>query len=188
MKRVIFKTRRLEIRMAAKEDALLYYQLWTDPSVMTYVGFPQGLPITLEQVNEKIRSQGDELFGHLLVVTLKKTDEPIGECKMYAPDQQGIAETDVKLLPNYWGHKFGVEVKAGLVTYLFTYTDCIAVQATPNVNNLASIKMQEAVGGVRVGEETSKFPESMQAYTTPVPHYVYHVYHQGWLKAQAKDR
>jgi RimJ/RimL family protein N-acetyltransferase len=77
-----------------------------------------------------------------------------------------------------------VEIKRGLLDYLFTHTDCDAVQATPNVNNIASIKMQEAVGGERVGEEVYQFPESMRDFTTPVHHYIYRVYRRTWERDQ----
>ena len=91
-----------------------------------------------------------------------------------------MAETDVKLLPDFWGHKYGVEIKRALVSHLFTHTDCIAVEATPNVENIASIKMQEAVGGVRIKEAVYQFPDHMRDYTTPVHHYVYRVERSTW--------
>jgi RimJ/RimL family protein N-acetyltransferase len=71
-----------------------------------------------------------------------------------------------------------------LVVYLFAHTDCVAVQATPNVGNVASIRMQESVGGVRVGEQVYEFPESMRDYTTPVHHYIYRVYRKDWEQRQ----
>jgi RimJ/RimL family protein N-acetyltransferase len=86
----------------------------------------------------------------------------------------------VKLLPAYWGNKYGVEIKQALLDYLFTNTSCSAVEATPNVENSASIKMQEAVGGVRVGEDTFQVPESKREYATPVHHYIYHVRREKW--------
>jgi RimJ/RimL family protein N-acetyltransferase len=73
-----------------------------------------------------------------------------------------------------------VEIKQALVDYLFTHTTCLAVEGTPNVANVASIKMQEAVGAVRVGEETHRFPESMAETTAPVHHYIYHVLRPDW--------
>jgi RimJ/RimL family protein N-acetyltransferase len=57
-----------------------------------------------------------------------------------------------------------------------------AVEATPNVDNIASIKMQEAVGAVRVGEAVYTFPESMQAYTVPVHHTIYRLYRSTWAE------
>lgn len=86
----------------------------------------------------------------------------------------------MKLLPAFWGQRYGVEVKQGLLDYLFTHTDCEAVEATPNVANLASIKMQEAVGGVRIDEAIFHFPEAMQRYTVPVHYYTYRVSRKDW--------
>jgi RimJ/RimL family protein N-acetyltransferase len=167
----------------------MYYQLWTNPIVMRNVGFPHGLPITLDEVcakiAEHIQIQGD--FGRLLVVEEKTSGTVIGECKMYLPDENGISETDVKLLPKYWGQKYGVEIKRGLVNHLFTNTDCKIVQATPNINNTASIKMQEAVGGVRVGQDTFYPSEEMKTYACPVPYYIYHVHRHTWENERGKN-
>ncbi len=177
---IIFETDRLAIRLAMVHDADMYYRLWTDPRVMTNVGFPNGLPTTHEEILEQIAAGGSTGFDELLVVELKSDGQAIGECKLGRPNPEGIATTDVKLLPEFWGNRYGVEVKRGLVDYLFSHTDCLAVEATPNINNPASIKMQEAVGGVRVGEETGQFPESMRSYTKPVHYYIYRVYREDW--------
>ena len=178
---VIVKTKRLVIRKATIEDAPIYYKLWTNPDVMTFVGFPQGLPITQEEIEDRIRNQCNEAFlDQRLIVVLGVTGEAIGECTMHTPDEKGLAETDVKLLPTYWGHKYGIEIKQALLFILFTKTDCMVVQATPNVKNIASIKMQEAVGGVRMGKGIFEFPEKMKEYTTPVHHYIYHVHREDW--------
>jgi RimJ/RimL family protein N-acetyltransferase len=176
----VFETARLVIKKATVADVDTYLRLWNDPRVMTNVGFPQGLRISREKIEEQMLQQPDSEFDRLLVVQLKETGEPIGECKLGRPDAGGIAETDIKLLPAYWGHKYGVETKWGLLSYLFSHTNCDCVQATPNVNNIASVKMQEAVGGVRVDEGIYQFPESMREFTTPVHHYVYRVYRTDW--------
>ena len=182
---MIIETKRLKIRMATLDDVPFYYQLWTNPDVMKNVGFPQGLQITQEEIEAQIQRGGNQLFGHLLVVLLKENEEMIGECVMHPVNKEGIAETGIKLLPQYWGHKYGLEIKLALVDYLFAYTDCSAVQATPNVQNIASIKMQEAVGGKRIREELYEFPESMQSYTKPLRYYVYHVTRKDWIQRQS---
>lgn len=172
----VFETERLRARTAVVDDADLFLALWTDPRVMTFVGFPHGLPITRDQIVDQLAAQHGRVFDARLVVELRTSGEPIGECKLGTPNVEGIAETDVKLLPRYWGNRYGVEVKRALVDYLFTHTTCTAVQATPNIHNVASIRMQEAVGGVRVGEGVFTFPADRLAHTCPVPHYVYRVY------------
>jgi len=180
----VFDTERVVIRTATEQDVDLLYELWTDPRVMVYVGFPHGLRITRQEIKLRLQRPFESEFESVLVIELKATGEAIGQCGMHAPDEEGIAGTDIKLLPAFWGHKYGLEVKRGLVSYLFAHTDCTAVQATPNVDNVASIRMQEAVGGVRVGEQVYEFPESMRDYTTPVHHYIYRVYRKDWEQDQ----
>ena len=181
----VFDTERLIVRTATAKDVDLIYELWTDPRVMANAGFPHGLRTTREEIEKRLRKPSDSEFERTLVVELKDTGQPIGQCLMHHPDDEGIAETDIKLLPAFWGHKYGVETKRGLVAHLFTHTDCTAVGASPDVGNIASIKMQESVGGVRVREAVYEFPESMRDYTTPVHHYIYHVYREDWERKQS---
>jgi RimJ/RimL family protein N-acetyltransferase len=73
--------------------------------------------------------------------------------------------------------------RISVLNHLFSNTDCIAVKAAPNANNIASIRMQEAVGGIRISEPTDHFPESMQNDTTPIHHYIYRVSETDWERA-----
>jgi len=177
---MVFQTDRLVIRKAvpSDDDVEFFYRLWTDPKVMVNVGFPYGLKITREAIRSGFEEQGTNEFKTRLVVELKTTGEPIGECKLGQPDDDGICETDVKLRPEFWGKGYGTEIKQGLVDYLFTYTDCKAVKASPNKKNIASQRMQEKVGGKRVGEHTYRFPEEMRAYTFEVESYIYMVFRE----------
>lgn len=160
----------------------MYMKLWTDPRVMSNVGFPGGLQVSEDEVRKKLQTQHDSEYDRLLAVQLNNSGVTVGECCIHFPDEKGIAGTDVKLLPEHWGNGFGKEIKRGLLDYLFTNTDCIAVEASPNVNNLASIRMQESVGGDRTGEAVYRFPEEMASYTVPVHHYIYRVSRKTWEK------
>ena len=185
---IVFETERLVVRLATVEDVEIFYRLWTNRQIMANVGFPYGLPITRADVKYKISLGGPSEFEQLLIVVIKTTGQAIGECKLHRPDRDGIAATDVKLLLEFWGNHYGVEVKHGLLEHLFTHTDCESVEATPNVGNIPSIKMQEAVGGVRVGESIYEFPESERSYTAPVHHYIYRVSRENWEKRQEESR
>jgi RimJ/RimL family protein N-acetyltransferase len=178
----VFETPRLIIRIAEEADAEFIFNLWTNPKVMIYVGFPQGLRITLEQIQQHLKTGERSFFIRPLMIVLKFTSEVIGQCKLGLPDENGVAETDIKLFPEFWGNKLGVETKRGLVDYLFAHTDCKIVAASPNINNIASIKMQEAVGGIRVEEGVYEFPEEMKGFTVPVPYAIYHVRREEWVK------
>jgi RimJ/RimL family protein N-acetyltransferase len=179
---IVVETERLIICKAAEGDADFYYQLWTNPDVMRNVGFPQGMRVTREEIEKRLQAAGASPLGRLLVARLEGTRETIGECWMDCPNEEGISETDVKLLPRYWGNRYGVEIKRALVAYLFTHTQCRIIQASPNVENIASIRMQEAAGAVRIDEGIYEFPEKMRDYTAPVYYYTYQVHREEWEK------
>jgi RimJ/RimL family protein N-acetyltransferase len=186
MRHPIFETERLLVRVGTADDVDVFYALWTDPEVMKHVGFPSGLPVTRPQLKQRLSAQAASEFERLLVVELKATGQAIGECKLSCPNEEGIVEPDVKLLPEFWGHKYGVEVWSELVAYQFTHTDCRVISATPSVNNAPSIKMQEAVGFLRIGESVYDFPDHMRSYTSPVHHYIYHLNRTDWEQKQAR--
>ena len=177
---LVFETERLAVRTATEEDVELLHALWSNPQVMRNVEFPHGLRVTRCELRERLSKQGTSEFEKLLVVELRATGQAIGECKLSCPGDKGIAEPDVKLLPEFWGQKYGVEVWRGILAYQFAHTDCHAVQATPNKENIASIRMQEAVGAVCVGEDVYRLPEAVQDCTTPVHHYIYRVKRADW--------
>jgi RimJ/RimL family protein N-acetyltransferase len=185
MDAIIFTTQRLYVRIANTADADFLFQLWKNPVVMTNVGFPQGLRTSREEIVAQIKKHAEPPFNQVLIACLKD-GTVIGQCKMTLPNENGISTTDVKLHPDYWGHRYGVEIKGGLLEYLFRKTGCIAVEATPNVQNIASIKMQEAVGGIRIGEDVYNFPETMQEYTKSVHHYIYRVYRKDWNQKELR--
>ena len=178
----VFETERLLVRTAMDEDIDLYHRLWTNPDVMKHVGFPSGIPLHLDEMKEKPFQRGDTEFDQMLVVILKETGQGIGECKLSRPDDEGVAEPDIKLLPAYWRMGYGREVWMEIVSYLFKNTDCDVIQTTPNVANIPAIKIYEAAGAVRTGEDVFHFPESMQEYTTPVHCYIYQLHREDWLK------
>lgn len=184
----VFETKRLAVRTADAGDVALVFTLWTHPQVMRFVGFPQGLRVTWDEVLARVEQNEQCPFECVLIVVEKETAVSIGQCLMHTPNEDGIAETDVKLHPDCWGQKFGVEVKQGLVDYLFTHTNCVAVAGSPNVKNVASIKMQEAVGGVCVREAVYEFPESMRDFTTRVHSIIYHVQRESWEKRMNAEK
>jgi ribosomal-protein-alanine N-acetyltransferase len=179
-RRQVLETGRLAVRFATIEDVDFFYALWTEPQVMKFVGFPYGLRLERSELEGKLSKQGSSEFDHLLVLELKTTGQAIGECYLSSPNEDGISEPDVKLLPQFWGHKYGVEAWRALVDYQFTHTACTAVQGTPNIENLASIKMQEAVGAVRIDEGTYQFPEVMRSFTQPVHYCTYRLLRVDW--------
>jgi RimJ/RimL family protein N-acetyltransferase len=186
---IIINTKRLVIRKLNESDAGFLYKLWTNPKVMRYVGFPKGLNISIDQIlNKYIINQQESELECLMVASKKDTCEIIGECHMSVPDDNGICETDVKLSPEYWGNKYGLEIKKGMVDYIFKHTDAIGIRATPNVDNIPSQKMQESIGAKKVcGANIYVFPEHMRDFTTPVKYYTYIIFRNDWKLKKNKE-
>lgn len=134
MSRIVFETERLIIQRAENlpRHIELYYNPWNNSEVMRNVGFPDGLRISREEISDLIGKKNKRILNALLIVFRKEDNRPIGECKLGQPDDNGIAETDIKLLPEFWGNGYGTEIKRGLVSFLFENTDCETVKATPN--------------------------------------------------------
>jgi len=182
MKNMIFETKRLKVRNAGIKDVEMYYKLWNSPEVMHNVGFPFGLKISKEKIEEQIKNYDETEFDKTLVIIEKESGSTIGECKLGLPDKDGISSTDLKLLPEFWGKKYGVEIKNALCQYLFSKTSARIVKADPNVKNIASQKMQEACGGVQVKEGIYRFPENMKHYTEDLHLVIYHIHKEKWLE------
>lgn len=176
---IVFETERCIVRLAVESDLGFYMALWTNPDVMRHLGFPQGIPVTPEEMRATLIRQGETEFDRLLVIELKATGQPIGECKLSRPED-GVSEPDIKLLPVYWGQGYGTEVWQGIVSYQFRNTDCEAIVTSPNVANAAAIRLYEAAGAVRVGESVYAFPEAMRDFTTPVHSYTYRLSRLDW--------
>ncbi len=188
MKQVIFDTDRLDIVVAENcpEHIELFFRLWNNPEVMKNVGFPEGLGVTREDISRLIQKKNGSVPDALLVVIRKLDGVAIGECKLGSLDEYGISNTDVKLLPEFWGRGYGTEIKRGLVTYLFEKTSCKAVRATPNIENRASQKMQERVGARLVGSGVYKFPSNMRQKTRDVQYLEYLLTREDWLESNAE--
>jgi len=185
---IIFETARLYVRRPTSKDkdVNFYFQLWNDPRVMTNVGFPKGLMIRREDIIAQIARADETEYDKTLLIIDKETNESVGECKLGLADDEGIAHTDVKLIPEFWGKGYGIEIKQALVNYLFTHTDCTAIQASPNKENIASQKMQERVGGKRIKEGTYHFPEHMRSYTKDIELYIYRLTRSDWEERKKK--
>ena len=149
---------------------------------MTFVGFPLGLKIDYEKIEQQLSLHYETEFDKVLLVKLSATNQIIGQCKLGLPNKDNIAKTDIKLAPQFWGNKYGVEIKKALLGYLFKNTNCDSVKGDPNKLNKASIKMQEAVGGIKIKEEIYEFPENMRSYTVDVHSFIYLVTRENWVK------
>lgn len=179
---VPFETARFNVREAGEADAPFIVSLWSDPQVMRFVGFPSGIPTAVDDVPRRMRRGG---WTALLIAEDRISRESIGQCLLGAPDACGVAEPDIKLAPCFWGRGYGRELWTALVDQLFLHSPCAVVRGTPNIGNMASIRMQESAGMRRVGQGVSEFPDEMRAFTLPVPYFVYEITREEWRRRKA---
>lgn len=188
--RIIIETSRLVIErgVPSPQHIELVYDLWTCPEVMKYVGFPQGLKTTKEEI-AKTLSREDPIGCECILIVSRKEDKTLlGHCFFHKPDPQRTCETDIKLLPQYHGAGYGTEIKKALIDYVFTHTSCRRLKATPNINNIKSCRMQEKSGFYKAGKEKSQFPSHMKDYTTLVEYYIYYLEREAWEKREREAK
>ena len=173
-------TRRLGIRTAHPSDAEFIHGLWTSPDVMRFVGFPEGLAITVSEVRKGIERDPDSEFRSRLIVELRSTQVPIGQCKIGTPDSEGICEPDIKLKPEYWGNGYGSELWAAMIEYAFAHSSADIVQGTPNRANIASVRMQLGSGMIQVDEGVFPNLRSPHPGAVPVPYYKLQITREQW--------
>ena len=178
--RYFMQTSRLGIRRATIEDATFIHALWTMPAVMRFVGFPEGLAITVNEVQEGIERDPDSEFGSRLIVELRSTQVPIGQCKIGAPDTDGICEPDIKLSPEFWGNGYGSELWAAMIEYAFAHSSADIVQGTPNRANIASVRMQLGSGMIQVDEGVFQNLRSPHPGAVAVPYYKLQITREQW--------
>ena len=182
----VFETARLIIRRGDPNDVEFIRELWNDPLVMKYVGFPEGLGMSREEVADRFSAETGELFDRILIITMKDGIR-IGNTKIGRINEKGITETDMKIIPAYWGKGYGKEAKKGLCDFIFTHTDAEIVQATPNRENIASIRMQEYAGAKPVDEGIFSFHQKMKMKTCPVPYILYQLNRKDWEKMRLES-
>ncbi len=170
----------LSVRRAKAEDAVFIHELWTSSGVMHFIGFPKGLAITIGDVRRQIESGPDSEFGSLLIAELLETGLPMGQCKIGAPDEEGICEPDIKLKPEYWGNGYSKELWAALIDYAFTHSSAVIVQGTPNRTNTASVRMQQSAGMVEVEEGVFEPDLILHPDAIPVPYSKFQITREQW--------
>jgi RimJ/RimL family protein N-acetyltransferase len=175
------RTRHLGIRRATIQDADFIHTLWTMPAVMRFVGFPEGLAISVNEVREGIERGPNSEFGSRLIVELRSTQVPIGQCKISTPDAAGICEPDIKLSPEVWGSGYGRELWAAMIDYAFQNSPADIVQGTPNRANIASVRMQLGSGMIQVDEGVFVNHSSPHPGAVPVPYFKLQITREQWL-------
>jgi len=154
------------IRPPKSSDLFFLRNLWENPQVMSYVGFPKGL----KQSDEKIKNwiQNWQKGGLHLIIEDKKEIKPIGEIgyrleeKRLNNHKRKFAVLDIKMTPNYWGKGIGFRTLDALIKKLDQNSNFDYYELTPNVENKRAMNLYYKLGFKKSGKpEVWKSPQGI---------------------------
>ncbi|MBQ7130846.1 MAG: GNAT family N-acetyltransferase [Oscillospiraceae bacterium] len=132
------------IRLTEKEDLIHVQRLWGDGDVMHYVGFPNGLPVTMEHLETQWLPWVQNFPGrqHYSVY-----QDPMycGEA-FYDVDELGFACMDIKLLPVARGKGIGTYALSHALDQAFLVGGATVAWVDPDPQNSKALKLYERLG------------------------------------------
>ena len=145
------ETERLVLRAPKPEDAHDLFEAYTqDPDVARHMTW---VPHTSIRETEKFVSECVEAWktGSRLayILEFKTQPHPIG--MLDARIRETTIDIGYVLAKKHWGHGLMPEAIRGLVRVAFAESPCVRVQATCDVDNVASIRTLEKAGFAREG-------------------------------------
>ncbi len=135
----IIETERLLLRALTLDDAFLYYSYHTDPLALTYYDW---MPHSVDEARQNIESIRNDYVEQKYLhwaITLKETDQLIGDCGIFFADHKG--EINYMLDPTNWGKGFMKEALAAVAALCFHQADVYRIQAMTLPDNEASRAM-----------------------------------------------
>jgi [ribosomal protein S5]-alanine N-acetyltransferase len=140
------ETARLVLREMRPADVESLHRLFSDPLLMRF------WPVftraeTEEWVEENRRRYAEDGFG-LWAVTLKSSDEAIGDCGLVRHGVDGTMETDIgwHLLREHWGQGLATEAAQASRDYAFVQLGVKRLVAQIHPENYASRRVAEKIG------------------------------------------
>jgi RimJ/RimL family protein N-acetyltransferase len=172
---MLLETKNLYIKKAEvlnKLDINFIVNLFNNPEVMKYVGFPKGLGTTFEKEKNNLQKKYNTDDAILLILK-KDKNQKIGSCKIGIPNEDKFCEIDYKLLPNFQGKGYGSEILQGLAEFIFKIKKYRGIKTDPNIDNIASQKICEKIGMKRTGQGIFSAPSNN--FMEDVHYYIYEI-------------
>lgn len=157
----IIKGKRIFIRPLARADLELLMGRWNNGKVMASVGYPEGLGLTMQDMQILWQKWQKDPSAIRMIVSL--TDgTPIGETAFhdYIPGgcealvRGGETEIGLKIcVPELWGQGYGTEVLRLMTDYAFEHLGVHRVLLNPSKTNARIIRVNEKCGYRTIGEK-----------------------------------
>jgi len=134
----------VELRLTGEGDLENVQKLWASPEVMRYVGFPEGLHKTLEELRQWLPwVQQPPKRQHYSVYV-----QGVGYCgeSYYDVDETGLACMDIKLLPCARGKGIGYTALAYALDQAFHVGKAERAYVDPNPENRKALALYASLG------------------------------------------
>ncbi|MCD8264653.1 MAG: GNAT family N-acetyltransferase [Tannerellaceae bacterium] len=159
-----FCTDRLIIRDVTENDCTYLHTIYTDPAVMRFISTGK-YNWTEEEIRTKYaRANINYHAGYgLFAIQPVGNPEAIGEAGLFNSfGDPSVLELGYILSRHWWGKGYGKEICQGLVAYCRDILHIRKVVARMYAANIASVKLSEAVGMIRV--EAGITPDGKEFY------------------------
>lgn len=144
------------IRETTQEDLKDVMALWNNGDVTKYVGFPEGIGVTLEELEEWLkRIKATPHCNHYCIFT-----DELGYCgeTFYAVDKtHDLAALDIKLFNKARGKGIAYGALANTLDHLFVHKLCSKAYVDPNVENIKAWELYK-----KLGFEVKERPEYLE--------------------------
>ncbi|MFW6285424.1 MAG: GNAT family N-acetyltransferase [Bacillota bacterium] len=140
----MIETSRMRLKKATPEDAKTLKDWWNNGELMVSVGFKNGLGVSLEDVEKRLKRD-----DHVIMVAFdKETGEPIGEFSYGQMDMDaGTLRIGMKIANlDYQGKGYGKEGLRAFLFYLFESYALEAIHADTFTENTRARKLYEQFG------------------------------------------
>lgn len=134
----------LTIKETAKVDLANVMSLWNDGEVMHFVGFPDGLGMSMDKMERWLEwAINKPARCHYSIY-----HDELGYCgeTFYSVDEHGLAALDIKLLPKARGKGIAREALSFAIEQAFGPGQAKSVYVEPHVNNKNAWRLYERLG------------------------------------------
>ncbi|MCL2236221.1 MAG: GNAT family N-acetyltransferase [Defluviitaleaceae bacterium] len=145
---MILTSGNLTLRSAEVKDAPTLGKWWRDGTVMAHAGFPNGLPITDEKIEDNIKTKA----GGINLMILEVGGVAIGETH-YKDKGDGICAIGIKICDfSQQGKGYGSRFLTMLIRELFGDLGFTQITLDTGDDNIPAQKTYERQGFVKTGE------------------------------------
>ncbi|HCS21053.1 MAG TPA: hypothetical protein DIW47_10930 [Bacteroidetes bacterium] len=147
MPQVLLSTSRLNIRLAAADDAAFIFELMNSPDWIKNIG-DRNIH-TLEDARKCIETKFHDYkpgIGGNFIIEIRETGTAIGTCGIYVREYMEIPDIGFSLLPAYYNKGYAYEAAETLLTFARSNWGVDKISGMVIPSNVPSIRLLEKLG------------------------------------------